>query len=147
MLRTALSRCRHRPPSQGTRVCARRPLSSSALLPSSYAERPTLAAMTVEQKAFYDANGWVKVPKVFSAEAMGSIASWVSDMAGWEEHDSKWMHHYEETEHGARLSRTENFVSYHTEISKLLMAGVLPTLVGDALGEGALPTALESQVV
>ena len=49
--------------------------------------------------------------------------------------ESKWMHHYEHTVHGARLTRTENIVSYLPQLGRWLMAGKLPSLVGQLLGD------------
>ena len=99
--------------------------------------KPKLRMMTVEQKNFYDTNGYVKVPGVFSVEQMAAIRGWVDEIGRWEVSDTKWMHSLEETADGPRLSRTEYFVAYHKELGRLLMTGTLPALVGDALGEDA----------
>jgi hypothetical protein len=117
------------------------PLSfSTAAAPwdyTAFAGAPKLRIMTVEQKNFYDANGYVKVPGVFSATHMADIRKWVEEIGSWGEYDSKWMHSLEDTPDGPRLSRTEFFVAYHQQLSRLLMTGTLPALVGDALGEPA----------
>ena len=102
---------------------------------ASFAGPPKLRMMTVEQKMLYDANGYVKVPRVFSPEQMKEIKSWVAEVGTWDASDSKWMHSLEATPSGPRLSRTEFFVAYHKQLGRLLMTGTLPALVGDALGE------------
>lgn len=101
--------------------------------------RPTLQLMPLDQKNFYDQNGYVHLKGVFSGDEMDQIASWVQGLAEQPPtEDGKWMHHLEETAHGEhRLSRTENIVSYHPGFGQLLMSGRIPALVGDALGEAA----------
>lgn len=88
-------------------------------------------------KAFFDANGYVKVSGVFSPSEATEFAEWVSSVSELEtdEEGGRWLHHYEETSSGARLARTENFVSYHPQLGRLLMAGRIPSLVASALGE------------
>ena len=87
-------------------------------------------------KAFYDANGYVTLRKIFNASETALLASWVEEVAAWPaSDDGKWLHHYEKTEQGVRLSRTEGFVSYHPQLGRRLMAGSVPDIVGPLLGD------------
>ena len=98
--------------------------------------RPTLRHMTVEEKIFFEMNGFVHIRKVFDSDEMDSIGEWVDDIGSWGEEPGKWMHHREETASGeVRLSRTENVVSYHPGMARLLMGGTIPEYVADCLGQ------------
>jgi hypothetical protein len=96
--------------------------------------------MSVEDKFFYESNGYVHLRGVFSPDRMDEIARWVDEVASWERSQDKWLHHYEitgDTGNGhpnERLARTENFVSYHAGLAQLLMLGRVPELVSDAMG-------------
>jgi hypothetical protein len=95
-----------------------------------------LAAAIAEDKAFYSANGYVHIRNVFNSSEAALLSRWVEEIRAWpQSNESKWMHHYEHTAHGARLTRTENIVSYHPQLGRWLMAGKLPSLVGALLGE------------
>ena len=85
---------------------------------------------------FYDANGYVTLKGVFNESEARRLAVWVEEVAEWPpSRDGKWLHHYEQTEHGVRLSRTEGFVSYHVQLGRRLMAGRVPALVEPLLRE------------
>ena len=94
--------------------------------------------LTAEQRRFYEANGYVKVPGVFNASEARELAGWVEEVANFPVSvttEDKWMQHVEDTVHGPRLTRTEFFVAYHGPLGRLLMAGRVPSLVGSALDE------------
>jgi predicted HD phosphohydrolase len=89
-----------------------------------------LNRLSPAQKASYDRHGFVKIPQVLSHEEILLLKAWVAEVEALELSVDKWMHHLEETPAGPRMSRTENFASYHSGLSRLLMAGTLPQLAG-----------------
>jgi hypothetical protein len=94
------------------------------------------SAAIAEDKAFYSANGYVHIRNVFNSSEAALLSRWVEEIGAWpQSNESKWMHHYEHTVHGARLTRTENIVSYLPQLGRWLMAGKLPSLVGQLLGD------------
>jgi Phytanoyl-CoA dioxygenase (PhyH) len=52
--------------------------------------------------------------------------------------EGDWEHHYEMTDGGRRLARTENFTPVSTLLSGLLRRGAVPDVAGQLLGEPAL---------
>ena len=96
---------------------------------------PTVASSPSDVKAAFDANGFVTIRQAFNASEAAQLAGWVEEVGALPPSEEKWMHHFERTEQGARLARTENFVSYHPQLGRVLMAGKVPALVGEALGE------------
>ena len=96
----------------------------------------SIATVSPADQAFYEANGYVTLRGVFNASESALLASWVEEIAAWPpSDDGKWLHHYERTEHGVQLSRTEGFVSYHPQLGRRLMAGRVPELVAPLLGD------------
>ena len=95
-----------------------------------------LSAASAIDKAFYDANGYVTIRGVFNESETQLLTQWVEEIGSFPPSaDNKWMHHYESTESGPRLARTENFVSYHPQLGRHLMAGRLPALVAEMMGD------------
>jgi len=96
-----------------------------------------LKVLTAEQRATFQADGYVRVPNVFSAKEMQEIGAWINDIEELDDSsDEKWMHHYERTQDGTiRLARTEHFLGYHAGLARLLMDSRVSHAVADAAGE------------
>jgi len=82
---------------------------------------------------FFRTNGWLKV-QPFDAAYVEEIVHMVNEVQAVEE-DASWLNHFEMTDHGPKICRTENFVPFHKGLRDLLTTGVLPEMVGDLLGE------------
>ncbi len=83
-------------------------------------------------------NGYLKIPRFFSEEEMGTLLAWVSEISCWKPTHNKWMHHYESTPSGPRLSRSENFVPYHPGMKATVTRGKVLDVVSELLGESAV---------
>ena len=83
-------------------------------------------------------NGYLKIPRFFSAAEVNDLQGGVSEISGWESTPDKWMHHYESTPDGARLSRSENFVPYHTGMKDTVTGGKVLDVVSELMEEPAV---------
>ena len=83
-------------------------------------------------------NGYLKIPSFFSAEEVGDLQAWVSEISDWKPTPDKWMHHYESTPDGPRLSRSENFVPYHTAMKATVTSGKVLAVVSELMSEPAV---------
>ena len=83
-------------------------------------------------------NGYLKIPTFFSAAEVNDLQGWASEISGWESTPDKWMHHYESTPDGARLSRSENFVPYHTGMKDTVTGGKVLDVVSELMEEPAV---------
>jgi hypothetical protein len=83
-------------------------------------------------------NGYLKIPSFFSEEEVDALQTWVSDISCWKPTPDKWMHHYESTPNGPRLSRSENFVPYHTGMKATVTGGKVLGIVSGLMGEQAV---------
>lgn len=83
-------------------------------------------------------NGYLKLPAFLKKNEVSAIQTWVSEISSWKPTEDKWMHHYESTENGIRLSRSENFVPYHTNLKDLITNGKVIDVVSELMSETAI---------
>jgi len=83
-------------------------------------------------------NGYLKISGFFSPEEVEALQKWVAEIAQWKPTRDKWMHHYESTAEGIRLSRSENFVPYHAALKKAVTHGKVVGIVSELMGEPAV---------
>lgn len=86
--------------------------------------------------AFYRRNGWIIVNDVLSVD-VPTLQNYVTEVSEWDT-DGEWLHHFERTETGPQLARTENFTPFHAGMHRLLREGALVEIAGELLGEDAL---------
>lgn len=98
---------------------------------------PSFAPDDPEGLAHFAEHGWL-LTRTLDAEAVARLRVWVEEIAGWADDGGEWLHYREQTEHGPRLCRTENFVPFHTGMRSLLTTGALVTTASMLLGERAL---------
>ncbi len=95
--------------------------------------RPALAD-AARQFARY---GWVIVDALSSAEQV-DLRSWVDDIAARPDGEGGLLQHFEGTDQGPLLCRSENFVPVHAGLRRLLCSGTLVEVAGALLGEPAV---------
>ena len=83
-------------------------------------------------------DGYLKISRFFSVAEVANLQTWVSEISQWKPTSDKWMHHYESTPDGARLSRSENFVPYHTGMESTVTRGKVLDVVSDLMTEQAV---------
>ncbi len=97
-----------------------------------------MATLSPQHQSDWKTRGYVKIPGFFSAAEVTDLQNWVAEIADWHPTPDRWMHHYEATPEGARLSRSENFVPYHPEMRATVTAGKVLAAVSTLLGEQAV---------
>jgi hypothetical protein len=81
--------------------------------------------------------GWVAVDAVSPAAAR-ALAGWVDEIAALADGTDGILQHFEGTDDGPVLCRTENFVPIHAGLRALLCTGELVDVAGALLGEQAV---------
>ncbi len=81
----------------------------------------------------FQLKGWLKV-RPFDDETVKNLGTMIEELQSTSE-DVPWLNHYEMTDHGPKICRTENFIPFHAGLRHLLTEGTLPEMVGDLLGE------------
>jgi hypothetical protein len=81
--------------------------------------------------------GWVVVDAVGSTAAK-AITGWVDEVATLADGENGVLQHFELTDAGPMLCRSENFVPVHTALRRLLCTGALVEFAGALLDEPAV---------
>ncbi|HEX4489876.1 MAG TPA: phytanoyl-CoA dioxygenase family protein [Acidimicrobiia bacterium] len=82
-------------------------------------------------------HGWVAVDAL-AAPVAAALSGWVDEVAALADGEQGVMQHYEGTDVGPMLCRTENFVPMHAPLRALLCDGALVDIAGALLGEPAV---------
>ena len=90
------------------------------------------------QRQAYERDGYLVLRGVLAGERVGEIAAWVDEVAMWATADGPGLHHFEQTDTGAALARSEDLVGHHPGLRSLLTEGLVPELAGELLGEPAV---------
>ena len=94
--------------------------------------------LNLELHRNWKTKGYLKILHFFSAKEVENLQTWVSEISRWELTLNKWMHHYESTPNGPRLSRSENFVPYHTGMKDAVTSGKVLDIVSELMAEPAV---------
>ena len=89
------------------------------------------------QRAGYERDGYLVLRDAFTAVQVGEVAAWVDEVAAWAQVDGPGLHHFEQTDTGPTLARSEDLVGHHRGLRSLLTEGLVPDLAGELLGEPA----------
>lgn len=82
-------------------------------------------------------HGWVMVD-VLTPAVRAALPRWVDEVAAWPDGDGEWLQHYERTDDGPALCRSENFVPFHDGLRSLLCEGAMVEVASALLGEPAV---------
>lgn len=94
--------------------------------------------LSVEQQADYRRDGYLVLRAALADDDVARVATWVDEVAAWATDDGPGLHHFEQTDHGPALARSEDLVGHHAGLRRLLTEGTLPSLAAALLGEPAV---------
>ncbi len=89
------------------------------------------------QQAAYGRDGYLVLRDVLTAAQVAEVTAWVDEVAAWAAVDGPGLHHFEQTDIGPALARSEDLVGHHPGLRSLLTQGLVPDLAGELLGEPA----------
>ncbi len=90
--------------------------------------------MRVDIEAF-ERDGWLVVPGVLDLDQLARIDSAVAELEQWATTDGPGLHHFELTDTGAVLARSEDFVADSDVLCSLICAGTIVEIIGELFGE------------
>ena len=101
--------------------------------------RSSVRAATIEAQLVrhFQDRGWVVVDAVGPAAA-AALPGWVDEIAALADGEGGVLQHFERTDTGPVLCRSENFVPVHAALRALLCTGALVEFAGALLGEPAV---------
>jgi hypothetical protein len=86
----------------------------------------------------FEADGYVVLRQALAPARVAEIAGWVDEVAGWSDGSGPGLHHFEQTDDGPALARSEDLIGHHDGLRALLTEGPLPEQAGELLGEPAV---------
>jgi ectoine hydroxylase-related dioxygenase (phytanoyl-CoA dioxygenase family) len=95
-------------------------------------------ALDERQLADWARDGHVVLRGALDPARVAEIAAWVDEITGWAETGGPGLHHFEQTDAGPTLARSEDLIPHHEGVRALLTDGLLVELAGELLGEPAV---------
>jgi hypothetical protein len=91
--------------------------------------------LTDAQRSAWRERGWLLLPGALSD--VDAVAAWVDEVASWATDGGPGLHHWEQTDHGPALARSEDIVPHHAGLRSLI-CDRLGAVASDVLGEPAV---------
>lgn len=95
-------------------------------------------SLTPEQQASFAENGWLVLRGALDQTTLDRLQAWVEQLDEWAWLDGPGMHHFEQTDGGAKLARSEDLIPHHPGLRGFICEGDIIGWVGDLLGEPAV---------
>jgi hypothetical protein len=99
--------------------------------------RDQRAAVSVDV-AFFREHGWIVMTGAIPPAELAVIDAGVGDVARWSESDGPGLHHFEQTDRGAMLARSEYFVTHHDALRRFITQGLISNVLESLFGEPAV---------
>lgn len=94
--------------------------------------------LTDEQLATFEEQGWLVLRGVLDTDRVSELSEWAEQLADWAEIGGPGLHHFEQTNDGPRIARSEDLVGCHAGLASFICEGAIIDWVGDLLGEPAV---------
>lgn len=91
--------------------------------------------MNQKQLSDWRQDGFLAVAGLLNADETIELRRWIEEVAAWPATKEGWLHHYEQTQSGVRLARSEYLLAFHDGLRKLLTTGIIPETAAQLLGE------------
>ncbi len=91
--------------------------------------------LSAEQLTTWRARGWLHLPQVMGRSMRVSLDRWVGEVEEWSHHTSRGLHHFEQTENGPQIARSEDFDPHHRELSSFMRSGLIVEVLAQLFGD------------
>lgn len=93
--------------------------------------------LTAAHRHDWAAAGRVVLVNVLDQSVLAELDAAVHEVEAWSHTDGPGMHHFELTDTGPQLARSEDFDPYHERLSAFLRRGVVSAVLAELFGEPA----------
>jgi hypothetical protein len=96
--------------------------------------------MTVdpEVRASWEARGWARLPDHVPSVEVDGLCRAVDELNGWADAGGPGLHHFEQTEYGPAIARSEYFADEHEVLGGFVRGERLGSVLADLFGEAAV---------
>ncbi|MBL8776378.1 MAG: phytanoyl-CoA dioxygenase family protein [Acidimicrobiales bacterium] len=91
-----------------------------------------------EQREAWRRDGYLVLRGALDEARVAEIAAWVDEVEGWATGGGPGLHHFEQTDGGPTIARSEDLIGHHAGLRALLTEGLLVEVTGQLFGEPAL---------
>ena len=99
---------------------------------------PRFPPLTAEQRAGFRRDGWLVLRGALDADTLQKLGAWTEQVDAWAHDGGPGLHHFEQTDAGPRLARSEDVVPHHPGLHAFIAQGAVLQWVGELLGEPAV---------
>jgi ectoine hydroxylase-related dioxygenase (phytanoyl-CoA dioxygenase family) len=83
----------------------------------------------------YRLHGWLVVPQALGADQLAELDRAVDELETWAASDGPGLHHFEQTDAGAVIARSEDFVDHSRALRSLICDGIVVEVLTELFGE------------
>ena len=91
-----------------------------------------------ETQAEFDEKGWVVQRGRLDADLVTDLADWTDELEKWARTGGPGLHHFEQTDHGPVVARSERFADEHRELGDFIRGSLIGDTLTALFGEPAL---------
>ncbi|BAN04363.1 phytanoyl-CoA dioxygenase family protein [Ilumatobacter coccineus] len=86
----------------------------------------------------WNRNGWLLVDDAVDERGLAELREAIDELTAWASNDGPGLHHFEQTDSGPALARSERFADVHERLGAFVRSGIVTDVVGAMLGEPAV---------
>ena len=105
---------------------------------STPAERVASISLTEAQRRTFKEQGWLVLRDVIPEATLAHLDAWAAQLEEWAHIGGPGMHHFEATDAGPKLARSEDLIRHHAGLNGFICEGDVIAWVGDLFGEPAV---------
>jgi len=94
-----------------------------------------MSALTEQHRSDFRRDGWLHLPGALSPERTARVRGWVEQVAAWADSGGPGMHHFEQTDAGPAIARSEDLIPHHDGLRALITEGLLLAQVSALFAE------------
>jgi ectoine hydroxylase-related dioxygenase (phytanoyl-CoA dioxygenase family) len=94
--------------------------------------------LSPSQLADWDRDGWLALRAVIEPSTVAALAGGVDRLVEWSENAGRGLHHFEATDAGTVIARSERFVDDEPTLGSFIRSGLVPDLLAQLFGEPAV---------
>jgi ectoine hydroxylase-related dioxygenase (phytanoyl-CoA dioxygenase family) len=98
----------------------------------------TSGVLDPEQLDSWRRDGFLVLRGALDTARMAEVRAWVDEITSWAHEDGPGLHHFEQTDAGPAIARSEDLIGHHAGVRALLTEGLLPAHCGALFGEPAV---------
>lgn len=94
--------------------------------------------LSAPQLAEWTASGWLLVRGAIEPSVIDELRGWIDEVESWAAGGGPGLHHWEQTDAGPALARSEDLVPYHEGLRRFVCTGAIRDWAAAVLGEPAV---------